>query len=124
MKYAILIEDKRYGLLSRYSIPRWLHKSYVSSSSLILFPDGKIAVAHTATCQLCDRGFTEATKDTPNVCLDLDINHGIGYPGKICIDCVYYLRVRSGGKAPNSIQKVLDAGHKPRMLQYYLDNVL
>lgn len=123
MKYSIRLEgeDKTYGLVSRYAIPRWLAPAYLDRSSTIFHPNGSTKVPSLGSCQLCDRPFDEAIRTLRCLCSDLTINHAIGYVAKICVDCVYYLRVSGGGMAPTSIQKRIDAGFKPNMLQYYLD---
>ena len=123
MKYSIRLEgdETTYGLVSQYFIPRWLATSYLDRNSTIFYPDGEVKVPTPECCQLCDRSFDEAIRPLRCLCSNIVVNHAIGYVAKICVDCVYYLRVRGGGSAPDSIRKLIDAGFKPNMLQYYLD---
>lgn len=94
MKYSIQLNGQKYGLVSRFSVPSWLAKEYCTMPFTLFFGDESISVDATDCCFLCDRQFEQATRKCPLLCTNIDINHKLGYVGRICVDCSYYLKER------------------------------
>ena len=106
------------NLLSRYHIPTWMVE-YFQGECYITDNETReiIHVPDVQHCQACGRLFTEATRSSPVTCTESKVNQHFGYVAKICIDCYYYI---NGSAAPKSVQKALDKGHKPRIVESLL----
>ena len=121
MNYSIQINGKRYGLVSRFSVPKYLATEYCTMPFTLYFGSESISIDATEICFLCNRNFSQATRACPLLCTNIDINHQLGYVGRICVDCYYFLAEKNGYEhTPISIRKVLDSGFHPVNLGKYL----
>lgn len=122
MKYAIEINNKKYGLISRYAVPPFLEHDYTNSNFILYYPGGALEVFATDTCELCARNFKEATYDFIQVCDNRTVNHKLGYCARVCVDCCYYLEYIVNGNAaiPKTMKAVIDRGFVPSRLDLYL----
>jgi hypothetical protein len=120
--YVIKINGREYGLISRYSIPKWLEEEYAESEATIYSAEGAVDKYISDVCPLCDRTFDKATKPFKCVSTNLQINRYYGYPPVLCIDCRYYIEyiVESSDSIPQSIRKTIDDGFVPVHLNKYI----
>lgn len=116
----IRLNGKTYNTPSRYFIPQYLHDEYCNSSVVIQDSEGLVEVFASTGCPGCGREYTEATRPTKMCCNNSDVNHAFGYVLVICIDCYWYLQKQKGMKIPESIDKKIEQGFKPRKIEVYL----
>lgn len=120
MTHFVEVNGKKYNLISKLSIPQWL-TDYLFYDSVVYSNGVFTEVPATDICFLCDRNFSEGTAEGTHLCPDVRINRELGYVGRCCIDCLWYLRRNEGAVTiPAPIKKTLDRGYKPKNVDYYL----
>jgi hypothetical protein len=115
------VNGKRYGLLSRWVIPKNVEEVYCNNDFVLVDNGTVLDVIYTGICALCERRYEEATKPHPVVCHNFQINKAIGHVVPICIDCNYYLMYIDGYDAvPKQILQKIKSGFVPKKLDAYL----
>ncbi len=120
-KSKIVIDNKCYGLVSKYAIPRYLSSDYCTKD-FTLYDNGEVRnVSATKHCFFCSRRFTEATRPIPLLCTSKEINRQLGYVGRMCCDCLYWMQKQEGYDAvPRSVKEFLDTGWYPPNAYKYM----
>lgn len=120
-RYKFEVNGKTYGVITRYNVPKWLEAEYVEHD-VLLHIEGKdsILIPFQSHCDLCKRDKSVVSHKKLIASPYEEINHKLGYPGRICLDCLYYVeRMRGIQWVPLSSRYVLESGFKPSQLDNF-----